>query len=258
MRGEVCGLIVSAYDAWRRQEYLLDRMSLKDLVRAYFTYPAIQVYIALAAAAIAVVAVWPGPPFRTALAALAAAAIYPLVWYLLHRFLLHARWLYKSPRTAALWKRIHYDHHQNPDDLAVLFGGLHTTLPTIVLATGPLGWAIAGPAGTAAAIGAGVATTCFYEFCHCIQHLAFRPRSKFLLRIKRLHLAHHYHNENGNYGITNFFWDKAFATFYARIPEVPRSPTVHDLGYTGAEAARFPWVAALSAPAGREDDGAVP
>lgn len=250
-------MIGSAYDAWKRQGYLLDRMSLQDLVRAYFTYPAIQVYIALIAVAVAIVAAWPGPPLRIALAALISAAIYPLVWYLLHRFLLHSRRLYKSPRTAGLWKRIHYDHHQDPDNLAVLFGGLHTTLPTIVLATGPLGWAIAGPAGAAAAVGAGLLTTCFYEFCHCVQHLAFRPRAKFLLRIKRLHLAHHYHNETGNYGITNFFWDKVFATYYGRIPEMPRSPTVHDLGYTAEEAARFPWVAALSAGARREDDAGV-
>ncbi len=250
-------MIVLGYDAWKRQEYLLDRMSLKDLVRGYFTYPAIQVYIALIVVSLALVWAWIDAPVRTVLAALVSAAIYPLVWYLLHRFLLHSRRLYKWPHTAALWKRIHYDHHQNPNDLAVLFGGLHTTLPTIVLATGPMGWAIAGPAGAAAAIGAGILATCFYEYCHCIQHLAVRPRSKFLLRIKRLHLAHHYHNENGNYGITNFFWDKAFSTYYGRIPEMPRSATVHDLGYTAEEAARFPWVAALGATAGRDDDAAV-
>ena len=40
-------MIVLGYDAWKRQEYLLDRMTLGDLIRAYFTYPAIQAYILL-------------------------------------------------------------------------------------------------------------------------------------------------------------------------------------------------------------------
>ena len=250
-------MIVLGYDAWKRQEYLLDRMAPRDLVRAYATYPGIQIYAVLVVLAGAVIAVRPAAPLGIALAALLAFAIYPLVWYLLHRYVLHGRWLYRSPRTAALWKRIHYDHHQNPNDLSVLFGGLHTTLPTIVLATAPPGWALAGPAGAAAGIAAGILATCFYEYCHCIQHLAYRPRRRFLLRIKRLHLAHHYHNENGNYGITNFFWDRVFSTFYARIPERPRSPTVHNLGYTAGEAARFPWVAALGATTGGKDDAAV-
>ena len=82
-----------------------------------------------------------------AVAAVAAVVVYPLVWYLLHRFVLHGRYLYKLPQTAAVWKRIHFDHHQDPNDLGVLFGALYTTLPTIVIVTVPIGWAIGGPAG---------------------------------------------------------------------------------------------------------------
>ena len=35
-------------------------------------------------------------------------------------------------------------------------------------------------------------------------------------RLKRLHLAHHFHNEQGNFGITNFLWDRLFGTFYGK------------------------------------------
>ncbi len=52
--------------------------------------------------------------------------------------------LYKSELTAKVWKRIHYDHHQNPHDLSVLFGALYTTLPPILLLTLPIGWSIGG------------------------------------------------------------------------------------------------------------------
>ena len=179
-------------------------------------------------------------------AAIATVVVYPIVWYLLHRFVLHGQWLYKHPQTAGLWKRIHFDHHQDPNDLGVLFGALSTTLPTILVVTIPIGWLIGGPSAAAFAAVTGMVTTCFYEFCHCIQHLPFTPKTAYLRRIKRHHLAHHFHSEHGNFGITNFFWDRVFGTFYAEAKGVPRSETVFNLGYTGPVTARFPWVATLS------------
>ena len=88
--------------------------------------------------------------------------------------------------------------------------------------------------------------TCFYEFCHCIQHLSFKPKSAYLRRIKKWHLAHHFHYEQANYGITNFGWDRLFGTFYDDPKEVPRSATVFNLGYTEDVAERYPWVKELS------------
>jgi sterol desaturase/sphingolipid hydroxylase (fatty acid hydroxylase superfamily) len=231
---------------WDGRKHYLDRMTMRDLVRAYFAYPAIQAYLALGAAASAVaVYLWPG--IGAALASVAATLmIYGLVWYVLHRFVLHGRYLFKSAMTAPVWKRIHFDHHGDPNDLGVLFGALYTTLPTIAIATMPIGWAIGGPGGAAAAFAAGLFTTCAYEFCHCIQHLSFNPRRPWLKRIKRLHMAHHFHSEQGNYGITTFFWDKLFGSYYGRIAEKPASPTVRNLGYTEAQYRQYPWVAELS------------
>jgi len=238
--------VVIGYKRWLGQKYLLDRMTLGDLVKAYFTYPAIQVYLLLfvvSAGAAVYLVEEPLPPIA---AFLLCFLLYHLVEYLLHRFLLHSRRLYKSPRTAALWKRIHYDHHQNPHELSVLFGALHTTLPVIVLITAPIGWLVAGLPGIPAGLAAGFALICLYEYGHCIQHLAYKPRSRYLQRIKRLHLAHHFHNETGNFGITSSLWDHVFGTYYGKPGAVPRSPTARDLGYAGAERERFPWVAQLS------------
>jgi len=147
---------------------------------------------------------------------------------------------------AATWKRIHYDHHQDPNHLEVLFGALHTTLPTIVLATAPAGWLIGGTGGAFAAVSAGLLTTAFYEFCHCIQHLAYKPRSKFLIVMKARHMAHHFHDETGNFGITSFLWDRLFGTFYERPERPEKSPTVFNLGYTPEVAKLYPRVAQLS------------
>jgi sterol desaturase/sphingolipid hydroxylase (fatty acid hydroxylase superfamily) len=233
-------------DFWKTRTHNLERMSMDELVRAYFAYPAIQAYIALAAISIALAVYFAAPVWRLALAAVLAILVYPLIWYLLHRFVLHGRFLYRSRWTATAWKRIHFDHHQDPNDLQVLFGALYTTLPTVAIVTMPVGWLVGGAGAAAVAFAAGLLTTCFYEFCHCVQHLNYTPKSAFLLRIKRLHLAHHFHRETGNYGITNFLWDRLFGSFYAKAKDVPRSATVFNIGYTAAEAERFPWVQQLS------------
>jgi sterol desaturase/sphingolipid hydroxylase (fatty acid hydroxylase superfamily) len=237
---------------WRRDHHL-DKMTLRELVIAYAQYPAIIGYVVVALAAIGFYAVRPAPLTPTLIAIGAATFIYPLVWYVLHRWVLHSRWMFKVPFLASTWKRIHYDHHQDPNHLEVLFGALHTTLPTIGIATLPLGYAIGLQWGQDAAFGAaaaafatGLLTTCFYEFCHCIQHLAYKPKSKWLAEMKKRHMAHHFHDENGNYGITTFFWDKMFGTFYDRSERPEKSPTVFNLGYTPEVAVQYPHVARLS------------
>jgi len=86
----------------------------------------------------------------------------------------------------------------------------------------------------------------FYEFCHCIQHLHYTPNLEFFKTIKRYHLLHHFRNEHGNYGITNYFWDKLLGTYYDKSANWQKSPTVFNLGYDEEEAAKYPWVAELS------------
>jgi sterol desaturase/sphingolipid hydroxylase (fatty acid hydroxylase superfamily) len=230
---------------WKRSHYL-DRMTLKELWVAYFRYPAIIAYIALS---IVSVGVWFARPAGAAATAAAAGAVvlaYPLVWYALHRWVLHSNWMFKVPALASTWKRIHYDHHQDPNRLEVLFGALHTTLPTIAIVTLPIGYGIGGIGGAAAAFAAGLITTCVYEFVHCIQHLAYKPKWKLVAEMKKRHMAHHFHDERGNYGITNYFWDRRLGTFYDRAERPEKSPTVFNLGYTPEVARRYPWVAKLS------------
>lgn len=231
---------------WKSRTHNLSKMGLRDLVNAYVTYPTVHAYLILLVTSVWAALWLPGDLVRLAAAALAACVAYPLVWYGIHRWVLHGQFLYKSPLTAALWKRIHFDHHQDPHDLRVLFGALYTTLPTIALVTMPIGWLIGGAAAAFAAFAGGLAATLFYEFCHCVQHLNFAPKSPFLQRIKKLHLQHHFHNEQGNYGITNYVWDRLLGTYYATARDLPKSATVFNLGYTEEEALRYPWVAARS------------
>lgn len=230
---------------WRREHYL-DRMTLNELVVAFFQYYTVQAYIGLAILSIAV-AVWNPPTLLAGITAVVAAVIiYPLVWYVLHRWVLHSQWMYKSPLTAATWKRTHYDHHQDPNRLEVLFGALSNTLPTIGIATIPTGWLIGGLGGAAVCFATGLIYTCCYEFAHCIQHLSYKPKNRWLANMKKRHVEHHFHDEKGNFGVTSFWPDRLFGTYYRREERPERSPTVFNLGYTDEMAKRYPWVAELS------------
>ena len=232
--------------AWHGRSYDLGRMTLPDLWRAYLTYPAINLYLAcaLVAGGLAVASAqsWQG----LALAVLAVFVAYPFAWYGIHRHILHGRWLYKMKWSATLWKRIHFDHHQDPHLLEVLFGDPANTLPTIAVVTMPLGYLIAGWSGLEAAFAAGLVTTCVYEFIHCIQHLNYKPASRFILALKRFHLMHHFHDENGNYGIVSRIPDILLGTYYRDIRERPKSATVYNLGYSIEEARLYPFVMALT------------
>jgi sterol desaturase/sphingolipid hydroxylase (fatty acid hydroxylase superfamily) len=235
------------FGLWSGRKYFLNKMTLRELIVAYFTHHSILTYLVLIAGSIWLAVAHAAGSWGPLGAAAVIALIYPLVEYLMHRYVLHSRFLYRYQMTAALWKRIHYDHHQNPSDLSVLFGALYTTLPTIFVIASPVGWLIAGLPGAAAAFATALILFSLYEFCHCIQHLPFMPRWHWLRELKRHHLAHHFHSEQGNFGITSFIWDRIFGTLYQRPQEVGKSPTVHNLGYTGREREAFPWVAELSA-----------
>jgi hypothetical protein len=126
---------------WNRSHHL-DKMTFKELVIAYFQYPAIIIYLALSALALGAFAWRPAAPLQTAASIVISLLVYPRVWYALHRWVLHSQWMWTHAWLAGTWKRIHYDHHQDPNHLEVLFGALHTTLPTIAVGVIPLGWAI--------------------------------------------------------------------------------------------------------------------
>ena len=226
----------------------LGQMTLPELVTAFATYPSVILYAALCLGSVggAVALGALGRPVQTAAAIVAAILIYPAVEYLLHRFVLHARWLYKNPVTADLWKRIHYDHHQDPNRLDVLFGSPFNTLPTIFLIGAPIGFLIGGPSGSLAALAAAFVIISVYEFCHCAQHLNYTPKSAWLRRIKKHHMAHHFQNETGNFGITSTFIDHLAGTYYEDRQTRTKSPHTYDLGYDQAEAERYPWVAERS------------
>ena len=111
---------------WAGTKYFLDKMSSRDLVGAYFTHYTIMTYLVLTVVTAGLAVSRAEDAWRPLVAAAAVIPLHPLVWYLLHRHVLHGSFLYRHPQTGALWKRTHFDHLQDPNDLGVLFGALAT------------------------------------------------------------------------------------------------------------------------------------
>lgn len=234
-----------ATSIWKRSHYL-DKMTFGDLVKAYFQHYTIIVYLLLAVASLGVLAFYP-IGWRTALLCWVFAwAAWHTVWFLIHRYIMHGHWMFKLPFLASTWKRIHYDHHIDPNHLEVLFGALGHTLPTVTLAAIPAGYWIGGVGGAALTFAAALIITCYNEFIHCIQHLSFKPKNKIILRLKTRHLLHHFHHETGNFGIANNFWDYVFGYLYEKPGDRAKSKTVFNLGYTDEVAVVYPAVRDLS------------
>src|SRR5918993_501336 len=79
---------------WKRSHYL-DRMTLRDLVAAYFQHYTIVAYLSIAALCVIVWAIYPAGVWQTLGAIAAAVFFYPLGWHLLHQYVLHGQWMYK-------------------------------------------------------------------------------------------------------------------------------------------------------------------
>lgn len=151
--------------------------------------------------------------------------------YLTHRFFFHL----KAPQNKLFLKflkRLHYDHHTDPHDLKLLFLPVWYSLPNLgvfailfYLATGMLGAALA--------FGAGLVTMLLvYEWKHYVAHRPIQPTTKFWKWNKRMHLLHHFKNENYWFGVSTPLVDAIFGTLKDE-KDVPTSETVKNLEKRG-------------------------
>lgn len=154
-------------------------------------------------------------------------ATYAMSEYIIHRFLFHM----KTPTNPFLlkWiKRLHFDHHVDPNNLKLLFLPIWFSLPGFVafslifyLITGNVQLTIAYLAGI-------IVYFMYYEWKHYIAHRPVQPRTKMGRDIKKAHLWHHFKNENYWFGVTHTSIDKTFGT-YRDQKSVEKSDTAKDL-----------------------------
>jgi sterol desaturase/sphingolipid hydroxylase (fatty acid hydroxylase superfamily) len=131
----------------------------------------------------------------------AGLGVWTFVEYAVHRWIYHA---------VPFFEKFHDAHHEDPKALigvpsfissgiilAVFFVPLWLTIG-IVLAGGFTSGSLLGYAG-------------YMLVHHASHHWTLKPGG-MLYRARVQHMAHHYHNTPGNYGVVTSFWDHVFST----------------------------------------------
>ncbi|QPC47842.1 sterol desaturase family protein [Mangrovibacillus cuniculi] len=152
---------------------------------------------------------------------------YTLGEYLTHRFVFHMK-PPKHPFFLKLMKRVHYDHHVKPKDLHLLFLPLWYSVPNIVVVAILVFFITGNLAVTSGFISGVVIFIIYYEYTHYVAHRPINPKTPWGKWMKKVHLWHHYKNEQYWYGVTSPIYDYALGTFKDQ-KDVEKSATARDL-----------------------------
>jgi sterol desaturase/sphingolipid hydroxylase (fatty acid hydroxylase superfamily) len=198
--------IEGSFEAYKREQSRVARRRLYPLTVFYTTYSLI----------VALFAVRSGHPWIGMAFYLAGIAVWTLVEYLFHRYVLHGRF----PSGKGLIRRflherldpLHWEHHERPFDGLHISGELKDILPLFFVAA-PFSFLF--PVYTLPALLAGVVQGYVgEEWLHYFLHFG-RFRNRYFRHLKRYHLYHHSPRGMGKgYGITSGIWDLVFHTQY--------------------------------------------
>jgi hypothetical protein len=177
--------------------------------------------------------------WRDAVVVAGVVAATPVVEWLIHVYLLHAKPLRVfGRRYDLLAAREHRAHHIAPTELdgvllpryAVLIFLPQIAL-TVWLLSFPIHAVIGGDRLAHAATGLLVsyAILATYEWCHFLIHTPYRPKGRYYRSIWRGHRLHHYKNEHYWFGVTSTVGDHLLRTAPDQS-DVPKSNTARTLG----------------------------
>ncbi|CAH2715311.1 hypothetical protein BACCIP111895_02495 [Neobacillus rhizosphaerae] len=153
--------------------------------------------------------------------------VFVLSEYFTHRFLFHLK-APKNPLFLKFLKRIHYDHHVYPNDLKLLFLPLWYSLPNFLIISAVF-YTFSRDLTETVVFGLGLmAMLLTYEWKHYVAHRPLKPKTKFGKWAKKMHILHHYKNENYWFGVSNPIVDVIFGTFKEET-EVESSKTAKNL-----------------------------
>ena len=174
----------------------------------FYVYP-------VAIAALAAYAIWQGPQggWATWLGAfISGVALWTLVEYLLHRFVLHH---------VPYIKEAHDAHHQ--DQQALIGTPIWISLTImVVFVLVPLSFVVEQHVAIGLACGLMFGHFWYGGVHHILHHWKIEPGT-YLYRLKRHHMLHHHFDEMGNFGVTSNFWDVVFGTdLKVRVAAAPR------------------------------------
>jgi hypothetical protein len=215
------------------------KVTLAATGRAFWRYPSPWMILAhLVGAGVARVLVgdW---AWTDLLAPLVFLAIFPVVEWVIHVFILHWR-----PRRIAglqvdsLLARDHRRHHADPRDVPLVFIPWRA-LVWVILVVGT-----ALPLGVGALVGASLharlsfvltlaAVLFVYEWTHYVIHSDYKPRTRLYKAIWRNHRLHHYKSEHYWFSVTTSGTsDRLLGTFPdpATVPTSQTAKNLHGLG----------------------------
>lgn len=159
----------------------------------------------------------------------ATLALWPILEWLIHVFILHFKplnvWGYTiDPRVP----RKHRAHHRDPWNYEILFIPFQSF--TYSLPITAILWWVATPTVALALTRLTVHTALalHYEWIHFLVHTRVSPRSRYYQRIWKNHRLHHFKNERYWYGVTRLEGDWVLHTAPA-ANAVPLSPTARTL-----------------------------
>ena len=197
----------------------------------FFRHPSNIMHVLLAACVIVILF-----ELGQLLAALPFVAVGMLIFfcveYVSHRFLLHAA-PRPEPLLSRLQRRLHYDHHREPDILELLFVPLWFSLPNLAIYAALYYLLARSVPITLALVLGNLISFIYYEWVHYIAHIPSTPRTPWGRWMKKYHLLHHYKNEGLWFGVTNPSLDLLLGT-YLSAGLAEKSPTVRDLEGAGS------------------------
>ncbi|MGZ4111719.1 MAG: sterol desaturase family protein [Tumebacillaceae bacterium] len=161
------------------------------------------------------------------LALLIGAVLFFVSEYTTHRFLFHAK-----PSSSAfvrkLQDKLHYLHHEDPQELEFLFLPVWYSIPNYAVVW-VLTFAITRDVTLATAVTVGaLSALLYYEWVHFVAHRPIKPLTPWGKWMKKVHLWHHFKNENYWFGVTNPSMDVVMGTFHNE-KSVELSPTARKL-----------------------------
>lgn len=159
--------------------------------------------------------------------------LYAVSEYTTHRFVFHMK-PPENPLMLKFMKRIHYDHHTDPNDLHLLFLPIWYSLPNIAVASVIFYFITGNVTDTIAFMTGVIGFLLYYEWKHYLAHRPMTPLTRFGRWMKKTHLWHHFKNENFWYGVTHPAMDVLLGT-YKNEKDVPRSQTAKDLEHRYGE-----------------------
>ena len=133
--------------------------------------------------------------------------LWTVLEYVFHRFLFHIDYLLPNQQWAlCLHFLVHGNHHFIPHDpyrlvmppamFLSLFGSMWYTVFLVV------------PIDIRSVLASGVVTGyVMYEMFHYLFHHTLPNMPQWFIELKKNHMAHHYGNPSGQFGVTSLLWD---------------------------------------------------